>query len=299
MAARRWVGIDQGFSQMGLAILGPGGDVLASEKTREPGGDGHDREVALARLRTLLARVEAWRDVPVHLAGYCYEQSGVAQAFAAAGWRVAGTKGLNDVLGVYGLTAMRGNVVVAGCGTYSQVVYVDDHQAVRWPGDDVAERLPEWLLSGRAYSGLIAERARQGADPAMGDLRAAVREMLGAAPVETAPHAWNALGRLLPGLLDDPGTRAFLTRAAAAVLATRDVLWGHSGAARPPEVALGGGAVRDDRLWAPLAGLLAAQGATVARVEGDPAVGLARFALAHPEADAWAVIGLRRPAWLS
>lgn len=298
MAARHWVGIDQGFSQMGLAILGPGGDVLASEQTREPAGDGHEREVALARLRTLLARVEAWRDVPVHLAGYCYEQSGVAQAFAAAGWSVAGTRGLNDVLGVYGLTAMRGNVVVAGCGTYSQVVYVDEHQAVRWPGDDVAERLPEWLLSGRAYSGFLVEWAGQGAD-ATGDLRAAVRRLLGPAPVEATPQAWGALGRLLPGLLDEPGSRAFLTRAAAAVLATRDVLWGHSGAARAPEVALGGGAVRDDRLWAPLAGLLAAQGASVARVEGDPAVGLARFALAHPEADPWAVIGLRRPAWLS
>lgn len=299
MAAGHWVGIDQGFSQMGLAILGPGGDVLASEKTREPAGDGHDREVALARLRTLLARVEAWRDVPVHLAGYCYEESGVAQAFAAAGWSVAGTKGLNDVLGVYGLTAMRGNVVVAGCGTYSQVVYVDDHQDVRWPGDDVAERLPEWLLSGRAYAGFIVERARQGADPATGDLRAAVRRLLGAASVETTPQAWGALGRLLPDVVDVPGTRAFLHHAAAAVLATRDVLWGHSGAARAPEVALGGGAVRDDRLWAPLAGLLAAQGAAVSRVEGGPAVGLARFALAHPEADAWAVIGRRRPAWLS
>lgn len=298
MAARHWVGIDQGFSQMGLAILGPGGDVLASEQTREPAGDGHAREVALARLRTLLARVEVWRDVPVHLAGYCYEQSGVAQAFAAAGWSVAGTKGLNDVLGVYGLTAMPGNVVVAGCGTYSQVVYVDKHQAVRWPGDDVAERLPEWLLSGRAYSEFLVGWAGQGAD-ATGDLRAAVRRLLGPASVETTPQAWGALGRRLPGLLDEPGSRAFLTRAAAAVLATRDVLWGHSGAARAPEVALGGGAVRDDRLWAPLAGLLAAQGASVARVEGAPAVGLARFALAHPEADPWAVIGLRRPAWLS
>lgn len=180
MAARHWVGIDQGFSQMGLAVLGPGGDVLASEQTREPAGDGHAREVALARLRTLLARVEVWRDVPVHLAGYCYEQSGVAQAFAAAGWSVAGTKGLNDVLGVYGLTAMPGNVVVAGCGTYSQVVYVDKHQSVRWPGDDVAERLPEWLLSGRAYSEFLVGWAGQGAD-ATGDLRAAVRRLLGPA----------------------------------------------------------------------------------------------------------------------
>ena len=58
------------------------------------------------------------------------------------------------------------------------------------------------------------------------------------------------------------------------------------------------GAVRDARLWALLAEQWRAQGARVRRAVGDPAVGLARFAMSYPEAGAWAVIGRRRPAWL-
>ena len=57
---------------------------------------------------------------------------------------------MNDVVGVYGLTEMRGHAVVAGCGSWPQVVYLDPQNSVRWAGRDAAEELPNWLLSGDA-----------------------------------------------------------------------------------------------------------------------------------------------------
>ncbi len=276
MSSGRWIGIDQGYSQMGLAVLAPDGQVLASERTSRPAGDGHDREVALTRLRRLLARVAHLGTEPVRLAGYCYQHSGVAEAFAAAGWTVAGTKALNDVVGVYGLTAMRGHVLVAGCGTYGQLVYIDHLQAVRWPGEDVRPRLPDWLLSGEAFARFVAR------DPA---IPAAV---------------FAQVGPRLSESLEDPPAQAFLSRAADAVVETRDVFARHAGAAgSPPEVVLGGGAVRDDRLWQRLSAGLAARGVAAHRAAGDPAVGLARYAAAFPVADPWAFVGRERPAWLS
>ena len=278
----RWVGIDQGYSQLGVAIVDADGAVLASERSRTPDAEGHDRDVALARLRGLLDRLKRFRDLPVRLAGYCYEDSGVAAAFAAAGWTVAGTKALNDVVGVYGLGEMRGHTVVAGCGTYSQVVYVDERQAVRWPGADVAAELPGCLPSGPAYARFVAGRGWAG----------------DAAEVEASARLWAELGPMLSAKLDEPESQAFLTRTAAAVVQTRDVLWRHSAAAQPPNVVLGGGAVGDPRLWRALQERLREDGVPVRRAEGDPAVGLARFALAHPHADPWAVIGKKRPGWL-
>ena len=291
----RWVGIDHGYSQMGLAVLTPEGQVLASVRTQDPPGDGHDRGIALLRLHGLLHRLTALRGTPVRLAGYCYAQSGVHAAFAEAGWSVAGAKALNDVVGVYGLSAMSGDVVVAGCGTFSQVVYVDPRQAVRWPGDDV--RLPEWLLSGQAYARLLATLAGEaGAPPGWAEQVGAAG---GAAGVESAPATWARLGPLLSASLDVPVVRAFVARAATAVRQSRDVLWQQAGTAGPPEVVLGGGAVGDDRLWALLVECLRPLGIRPRRAVGDPAVGLARFALAHPDADPWAVAGRVRPAWLS
>ena len=282
MTTHRCVGIDQGYSQMGIAILEPGGALLASERLREPHTDGHDRAVALSRLHVLLARLKPFRDAPVRLAGYCYADSGVAQAFEEAGWTVVGTSALNDVVGVYGLSDMRGHAVVAGCGTYAQVVYVDARQAVRWPGEDVAPELPPWLLSGEAYARFVAEqgRAPDGAD------------------VAASPWRWAALGPALTGMLDAPDARRFVARAAEAVVRTRDVFWRHSGRSRPPDVLMGGGAVAAPGLWAAVEKQARARGVALRRVEGPPAVGLARFAMTHPDADAWAVIGETPPAWL-
>lgn len=282
MAAGRWVGIDQGYSQMGIAILEADGAVAASLRLREPRTDGHDRAAALARLRLLLARLRRWRGAPVRLAGYCYSDSGVAEAFAEAGWTVAGAMGLNDVVAVYGLSAMRGHAVVAGCGTYAQVVYVDARHGIRWPGDDVAPDLPPWPLSGEAYARFVAERGMAGDGLEVG----------------ASPSRFAELGSRLTGMLDEPETGAFLDRAAAAVARTRDVFWRHSGAARPPQVLVGGGAVGAPRLWAEVAVRTRACGVSVRRVEGPPAVGLARFARAHPDADPWGVVGGRPPAWL-
>jgi len=276
--AERWVGIDQGYSHMGLAVIDADGRTLASERTREPAGDGHEPDVALRRLRVLLGRVAGLRDGPVRLAGFCHEGSGVPEVFAEAGVTVRGTKALNDVVGVYGITEMRGHVVVAGCGTYSQVVYVDEGQAVCWPGDDVAAQLPQWLLFGGAYARFVAER-RGGEEP--------------------PPRRWAELGPLLSDMLHDPAAREFLTLAATALAQTRDVFWRETGVARPPDLVLGGGAVADPRVWAALSASARALGVGVERAQGDPAVGLARFAMVHPDADPWAFIGRVRPGWLS
>jgi hypothetical protein len=299
MTPPRWVGIDQGYSQMGLAIVSADGQVLASVKTREPGGDGHDRDVALARLRGLLGRVHAMRHGPVRLAGYCYAESGVREAFAQAGWTVRGEWALNDVLGVYGLTAMPGHAVVAGCGTYSQVVYIDRRQAVCWPGDDVAAELPEWLLSGEAYAGFVAALSHEEHAGAGAEWVRQVAETLGPAAVDVAPATWCRLGPLLSAMLDAPSARAFVERAATAVVQARDVFWRYAQSSRPPDVILGGGAVADDGLWWILAEAVSRHGMRPERAAGDPAVGLARFAMAHPHADAWAFVGRVRPAWLS
>lgn len=282
MAAHRWVGIDQGYSQMGVAILDVDGTPLVSERVRDRYTDGHDRAVALARLHVLLGRLEPFRDAPVRLAGYCYADSGVAEAFAAAGWTVTGTKALNDVVAVYGLGAMRGHAVVAGCGTYGQRVYVDARQAVCWPGEDIEPEIPEWLLSGQTYARFVAERGLAGE----------------AAEVEASPWRWAELGPAFSAMLHEPDAQRFVARAAAAVVQTRDVFWRHSGASRPPDVLVGGGAVAAEPLWAALEERARACGVPLCRVEGPPAVGLARFALAHPDAEAWAVIGRVRPAWL-
>ena len=295
MPPLRWVGIDQGYSQLGLAVLTPEGQVLASVRTQDPPGDGHDRAIALLRLRGLLHRLTQLRGTPVRLAGYCYAESGVHAAFAEAGWRVEGEKALNDVVGVYGLSAMSGDMLVAGCGTFSQVVHVDRRHAVRWPGEDV--RLPEWLLSGQAYARFLATLAGEaGAPPAWAE---EVRAVGGAAGVDAAPATWARRGPLLSASLDLPAARGFVARAATAVRQSRAVFWRHAGTAGPPAVVLGGGAVGDDRLWALLVECLRPHGIRPWRAVGDPAVGLARFAMAHPDADPWAVAGRVRPAWLS
>lgn len=297
----RWVGIDQGYSQMGLAVVASDGTVLASARTREPVGDGHARDVALARLGRLLPRVEHLRDVPVRLAGYCYEKSGVCEEFRRSGWLVEGWKALNDVMGVYGLTAMRGHTVVGGCGTFGQLVYVDRDQTVRWPGDDVAARLPEWPLSGRGYANFLvslAKEAPRAAAPPPDWVRS-VDAIVGSASVDDSPQTWSALGPLLGGMLSMPEARAFVSRAVTAVIETHGVLWRCSGADGPPALVLGGGGLSDGRLWALVADDLRRQGVGAERAQGDLAAGLARFAMAHPEADPWAVIGDVRPAWLS
>src|ERR1051325_9431107 len=73
----RWIGIDQGYSHLAVAVVDEHGSALRSESTEEPEGNGHDRKTALARLGLLLDRLEDFRAVPVRLAGYCYQDSGI------------------------------------------------------------------------------------------------------------------------------------------------------------------------------------------------------------------------------
>jgi hypothetical protein len=80
---------------MSIAVLDEADHVLAIERTREPRGDGHKRDVALARLRDLLSRLGGLREAPVQVSGYCYEHTGVHESFTEAGWTVVASKALN------------------------------------------------------------------------------------------------------------------------------------------------------------------------------------------------------------
>lgn len=294
-----WVGLDCGHSHMGLAVLDETDRVLAIERTSQPSGDGHSREIALARLNVLLDRVSHLKGYPAILAGYCYEHSGVCEAFRDAGWRVVGLKALNDVVGIYGLTDMRGNTVAGGCGSFPQVVYVDRTNSIRWPGEDVVAEMPGWPLSGWNYAELLLSLSQRDDLPEIGWVRQEVLERLGGERLEQSSDRWGSLGPLLPRVLDCPDVRQFLATAAHAVLTIRDVMWRYAAVDDPPCVVIGGGAVEDERVWNALQSELRARSLSVKRVVGEPAVGLARYARRFPDADAWAVIGQVRPCWLS
>jgi len=273
-----WVGIDQGYSHLAVAVVDRYGVVLRSESTGEPEGNGHDRDVALARLGLLLDRLEDLRAVPVRLAGYCYSHSGVSEAFTERGWGVEDVMALNDVVGVYGLTGMHGHVVVAGCGSWSQEIYMDPQNNVRWAGGDAAQALLDWLLNGNAYARFLREYGL-GADLPEDDFRDA--------------------GYRLEALIDHPEVRAFVRRAAEAARKNRDVFWRYCGQQEAPLLVMGGGAVRGDAVWRVLEEELVNVGVHPTRVTGDQAVGLVRFAMVNPTADPWGFIGSERPSWLS
>lgn len=296
--ADRWIGIDVGYSQMRVAVLDAGGRTLAFENTYEPYGDGHDREVALARLRRLLKRLSSYKDVPVFLAGYCYEHSGVLELFREEGWTVEGYKGLNDVVGIYGLTEMKGHALVCGCGSFSQRVYVGRSNDIYWPGEDVVPKLPGWLLSGWDYAVFLLDLSKR----AEGDLKwlaREVRKILGGDRLESSGHRWGALGPFIGRLIGHPELKRYLKKAAKSVIETRDVFWQHLDTEEPPALILGGGALGDENLWLLLEAELRELGAEApVRVQGEPAVGLARYALYHPDADPWRYIGQECPSWL-
>src|SRR5690242_4697833 len=96
----RWIGIDQGYSHLAVAVVDVPGPALRSESTEEPEGDGHDRKTALARMGLLLDRLEDFRAIPVSLVGYCYPDSGIREAFVERGWCIEDVVALNDVVGV-------------------------------------------------------------------------------------------------------------------------------------------------------------------------------------------------------
>jgi hypothetical protein len=274
----QWVGIDQGYSHLAVAVVDAHGTAVCSESTEEPEGDGHDRKTVLVRLGLLLDRLEAFRAIPAGLAGYCYNDSGIREAFTERGWCIEDVVALNDVVGVYGLTEMRGHVVVAGCGSWPQTIYVDSQNNVRWAGRDVEQGLPDWLLCGNAYSRFLRESG------------------LG---LGISEDDFRATGYRLERLIDHPEVREFVRRAAEAARKTRDVFWRYCGQQEAPLLVLGGGAVRGDAVWRALDEELGTIGVQRTRVTGDQAVGLVRFALANPTADPWGFIGSERPRWLS
>lgn len=274
------VGIDCGHSHLTVAIVDGSERVLAIQSANTPGGDGHNREIALSRLRQVLPRLGEFSRQPATLAGYCYGHSGVREAFEKAGWSVERTFALNDVVGIYGLSGMPADVVVGGCGTSSQVVCVDAAGCVGWPGADVERELPEWLVSGRAYASFLQE---SGLMP----------------PAVSVSHRWVESGRLMNELIDEPAARTFIGRAAEAVRQTVDVLWKNFDGDLTRTVILGGGAIAGERLWATLHGELLSLELDPQHVVGDPAVGLARYAIRFPSADPWRFIGTERPVWLN
>ena len=295
----RWVGIDCGYSQMTVAVVDVGAGVVALERTREPSGDGHSCGVALARLHTLLGRLRGARHEPASLAGYCYTHSGVVEAFREAGWSIEGCMALNDVVGFYGLTEMRGNALVGGCGSFDQVVYVSHDNNVQWPGDDLSAELPRWLLSGREYAAFLVDLAGRDAESRVAWLAQAVSDTLGGQNLESSDGRWGQLGPLLTKLLDHPAVGHFIADAADSVAQTRLVFQRHLGLSEPPAVILGGGAVSDEGLCSMLSAELESRGTVVTLARGEPAIGLARFALRNPGADAWSYVGREKPSWLS
>lgn len=294
----RWVGIDCGYSQMTIAILDDRDNIIALERTCEPIGDGHHRDVAIARLKVLLHRLTDLSCVPVKLSGYCYENSGVIETFKEAGWAVKDCKALNDVVGFYGLTDMSGHTITCECGSFSQVVYVDRENNICWPGDDVAAELPDWLLSGWNYASFILELSKRENHCGLEWLRKAVRDTLGRETLETSGNRWSYLGPMLGKLQGTAELEQFLFRAVESVLQTKNVFMRHLKGYEPPKIILGGGAVRNEALWTALKAEFVKRGESVVRIEGEPAVGLARFAIYNADVNPWSYIGSKRPSWL-
>ncbi|MDF2685709.1 MAG: hypothetical protein K0S55_890 [Clostridia bacterium] len=295
----RWVGIDIGYSQMTIAIIDAGINIIALECTREPFGDGHNREVAISRLRILLQRLSYFKNVPVRIAGYCYGHSGVLEEFKNAGWTVDGFMALNDVVGFYGLTDMKGHAIIGGCGSFSQVVYVDVANNVYWPGDDVKAKLPRWMLSGWDYATFLLGLTKQSVSDELSWLSQEVRDILGGETLETSGHRWSYLGPLLRRLFGYEELNQFIIKAVENVIKTEKVFRHYIKKAELPRFIFGGGAVREDNLWSLLCVELQKQGVeNIIRVQGEPAVGLARFAAFNPNSDAWSFIGYKRPSWL-
>ena len=295
----RWVGIDAGYSQMTIAVLDAGVNVVAIEHTREPLGDGHEKAAAIARLQSLLKRLSNFNHVPVRIAGYCYEHSEVLQAFKEAGWIVEGCEALNDVVGFYGLTEMKGNAIVGGCGSFSQVVYISPENDICWPGEDVVAELPDWLLSGWDYATFLLDLSKREEYGELAWLPKVVRETLGGETLESSGHRWSYLGPLLVRMLGQTEVKHFFAKAVENIVKTRSILGQYITVPEAPRLVLGGGAVREDSLWAVVSDELRKQGVIdVVRVQGEPAVGLVRFANYNPNVDAWSFIGLKRPSWL-
>ena len=296
--SERWVGIDCGYSQMTIAILDDKTNLIALKRTYQPVGDGHSREVAIARLKLLLRDLDEFKSIPVKLAGYCYEHAGVIETFKEAGWIVSGYKALNDVVGFYGLTDMSGNVITFGCGSFSQVVYVDIGNNICWPGDDVVAKLPNFMLSGWGYASFLLDLSREEKLGELAWLRKAVQGTLGADSLEASGHRWSYLGLMMERLVGTDELRQFLSRVADSVIQIKKVFMEYLKGCEPPRIVFGGGAVRSNALWTALKSELAKRGENVIRVEGEPAVGLARFAAYNTDANPWSYIGLKRPSWM-
>jgi hypothetical protein len=294
----RWVGIDCGYSQMTIAILDDRVNIIALERTCEPIGDGHDRGVAIARLKVLVNRLKDFSCVPVKLSGYCYDNSGIIETFREAGWTVNGCKALNDAVGFYGITNMSGNTIIGECGSFSQVIYVGSDNNIYWPGDDVAAELPNWMLSGWSYASFLLELSKRENTCELTWLRQAVRDILGGGTIKISDNRWSYLGPMLERLNGTTELEQFLARAAESVLKSKDIFMRHMRVCEPPKIILGGGAVQNDELWSELKTEFEKRGEDVIRIEGEPAVGLARFAAYKPNANPWAYIGSKRPSWL-
>lgn len=276
---------------MSVAVVDEADRVLAVERTYMPRGDGHRREIALSRLAVLPDRLQHLRQVPVQLCGYCYDHTGVEELFVQAGWTVVSIMSLNDVVGIYGLSDMVGHVIVGGCGSWPQVVYVDNNHSINWPGEDVASHMPQWLLSGWAYAHFLLDLSNEKNDAQGMWLRREVREKLGGDRIDRSDARWGDVGPMMTQILDWPEVRQFLRKAVDAVLLTQDVIRRERLHDPAPSIIVGGGAVWHNEIWRVLETEFWARGIVVHRVTGEHAVGLARYAKHHPKADPWAVIG--------
>ncbi len=288
-----WVGVDAGDSQVGVAIVDLSGSVLAESRVVEalPEPSPERRGAVEGRLATALEELEGFVSRPVIVAGD-------AKPFLHQGWNVRDAIMLNDIIGHYGRTSMPGNCIVAACGSYRQVVWVDDDHNIRWPSDDLAHRLPHWLLSGHAYATLLTSEL---ALPAVRKLLELARcdPLTAAEPGHAA--LWRDLGVVLADNLDDRRVSAFVLEAATAAAETFHVFREEIGADHPPPTfVLSGGAVIHNELWALVQATLRSHSIVAERPnQPSPAVGTALYAMRYRDRDHWSHLGAKPPGWQS
>lgn len=278
-----WAGVDFGSSQLTVAIEGDDGALLAAEQIVGPAFTAAGRDEG-TRVRALLPSLARVRKAPVMVAGAASDE--VVEAFRREGWVVAGSVQFNDVVNHYGLGQMRGNTVVAACGSGVQVVWFDDESNVRWPSDELAMACPEWLLFGQAYVRFLRERY-----PDLVPIDSDVFSF------RQAP-LWRALGGQLAVRAADPAVEGFLRDGARAVAETFRLFQDATGGDQP-WLELSGGALSDDRVWAIVSDELARSGLHACRLGGMAARGAIAYARRYGDRDFWGWFGKKKPSWLS
>ena len=282
-----WVGLDRGSSQLSIAVVAEDGTLLGEAQNLVlPAVQGRAaRDVE--RLRSLLPTLDQFRGRNLVLVGEAGDD--FVQLLRAEGWVVARTVAFNDVVNHFGLGEMPGNCIVAACGSWHQVVWIDHERNVRWPGEDVTSLCPEWRLRGYSYVEFLLKRHRDVLPPG-----SRTNDLLGQ---EHAPM-WRQIGGIFASLAEERDVLQFLEDGAARLVETYRVFCHAANPPGLPSMAMGGGALADDRVWSVVASAVERAGIPLTRLMGSPAVGAVRFAQRYGDRQVWGWFGECRPGWL-